>query len=717
MDQGKLRKAANLPPQSPKLLMSAVSAQKTPGQLIPPGAKVIAFLSSKIDSCIEKIVYEMAPYWKAEGIFPLVVNEAKCREVLPYTPHKVILFRSATRQGTPDSVVVELGNFIPYLQQLGIRVTYYLDDFLIRMNREAPLFLMSKVDEIIVATNTLKDYISNCNVTVKPITVVKTHIDLPTIDGLPKSDLVPKEYYNILFTSEGRIGALTLYKILEYMNQHSEEYKDVNIISVTNGVAQIRSIINRFRNIKKTYYERVPLHEFYKMVKSVNLIISPGEVGDLDYMIPKEMQSTWLDSKSCVKYTLAGAVGIPCVVTKNMREYREAVRHGETGFIADSIEEWIKYIDLVRKDRELGEKIGKAARKDVEDKFNVTKRSLELLEVVNGESRIRVKDQRRVWLPPIAGGPRTFHDTLEKYLPLVSGGKMAVTGLLDKSVESAIVVAFIGAKEVAKEKENNPKLKVISRVDGLPFKTEDGSVNLEQVKLMTDTITKADLIVWQSNFAKKAWEPYLQLDKKSIIIPNGVDLEIFKPEGEKFPLDVSKFNILHVNFSTFKHKRIDLLEDIIIGSIDNKSLHFTLMGQYVDTSIINDMEKWGVYPNVTYLGPMDQSKEGRKLLATVYRAANALLFTSNHEGCPNTVLEAIGCGLPVIYNDEVDIVPELLGDNCLPFNDCESFNSRVEHWDKHWNPIYIVENKNRLRLLAEKYSAEEMARKYMEILE
>ena len=54
----------------------------------------------------------------------------------------------------------------------------------------------------------------------------------------------------------------------------------------------------------------------------------------------------------------------------------------------------------------------------------------------------------------------------------------------------------------------------------------------------------------------------------------------------------------------------------------------------------------------------------------VYRAADVLLLTSDHEGSPNVVLEAMACGLPVIATGVGD-VPELIQDEVTGFT-CEA---------------------------------------------
>lgn len=44
----------------------------------------------------------------------------------------------------------------------------------------------------------------------------------------------------------------------------------------------------------------------------------------------------------------------------------------------------------------------------------------------------------------------------------------------------------------------------------------------------------------------------------------------------------------------------------------------------------------------------------------VYRSADAYVLTKHNDPCPNTVLEAMSCGLPVVYSDSGG-VPELVG--------------------------------------------------------
>ena len=62
----------------------------------------------------------------------------------------------------------------------------------------------------------------------------------------------------------------------------------------------------------------------------------------------------------------------------------------------------------------------------------------------------------------------------------------------------------------------------------------------------------------------------------------------------------------------------------------------------------------GLEDRVIFAGP-----RGRKELASWYSAADLFVLASAHEGCPNVVLEALGCGTPVVATP-VGNVPELI---------------------------------------------------------
>jgi glycosyltransferase involved in cell wall biosynthesis len=76
---------------------------------------------------------------------------------------------------------------------------------------------------------------------------------------------------------------------------------------------------------------------------------------------------------------------------------------------------------------------------------------------------------------------------------------------------------------------------------------------------------------------------------------------------------------------------------------------------------------------VTMTGPYTQEDA-----PALYRSADAYLMLKHNDPCPNTVLEALACGLPVLYSDSGG-VPELVGDDCGVALECTQSWARP-HW-------------------------------------
>ena len=72
-------------------------------------------------------------------------------------------------------------------------------------------------------------------------------------------------------------------------------------------------------------------------------------------------QQHWLQpAKSNTKVTQAMALGRP-VIASPLQSYREAIKHGETGFICETGDDWETYLRKLGSDPELRRKIGRAA--------------------------------------------------------------------------------------------------------------------------------------------------------------------------------------------------------------------------------------------------------------------------------------------------------------------------------------------------------------------
>lgn len=358
---------------------------------IPPGYFKAGFIITEYNCVVEKVIMEMDPYFKQHMVISVTATEDNPRVIIEYLPDVMVYFRCGTKVNTHPNVLVTVDGHIGYFRSLDIPVFYYLDDAFFQANNYAPLKILTNSDELILATNALVDHVVNTGYK-RPIHLLKTHMNIPVFDSVPPANFVlDKEKFNILFTSEGRIGTLMLDRICERMSQTPDKYKGVRIVCITSQVGQLRTIINRWRGIEKIYYERVPLMEYYGIFKLADLVLSPGEPGDLNYFLATEDQPTWLASKSCVKYTIAGAAKVPCIASNHLKEYVMAIKHGETGYVADTVEEWMNYIDLLIQDEDKRKEIGNNARRDIETNWNIYDRVEQFTDILKGNSTCKVQ--------------------------------------------------------------------------------------------------------------------------------------------------------------------------------------------------------------------------------------------------------------------------------------------------------------------------------------
>lgn len=141
--------------------------------------------------------------------------------------------------------------------------------------------------------------------------------------------------------------------------------------------------------------------------------------------------------------------------------------------------------------------------------------------------------------------------------------------------------------------------------------------------------------------------------EKIHIIPNGVDLEIYKPEGKKADLPTSKpFKFLFVGGTIFR-KGVDILLEAYgraFTSADPVSLlikDFGKQGVYPfekGSELIEEFAKNPSRPEVVHLGAHRSNME----MAELYRACDVFASSYRGEGFCLPALEAMACGKPVI---------------------------------------------------------------------
>lgn len=194
------------------------------------------------------------------------------------------------------------------------------------------------------------------------------------------------------------------------------------------------------------------------------------------------------------------------------------------------------------------------------------------------------------------------------------------------------------------------------------------------------------------------------------IIPNGLDTEVFAPRNRKFareslglPRDATII-LFVAAVVQIRYKGFLQLTEALSGLKSQDNLFLASVGTKPVLNV-------GV-PHV-HLGQVSDDR----LLALIYNAADLFVVPALYDNSPNTILEAMACGIPVV-GFETGGVPDMIQDGAtgllVPRGDISALRATIE--DLLQNPAKRVEmGENGRKVALQEYPLALQARRYSEL--
>lgn len=179
----------------------------------------------------------------------------------------------------------------------------------------------------------------------------------------------------------------------------------------------------------------------------------------------------------------------------------------------------------------------------------------------------------------------------------------------------------------------------------------------ELLELMRRTYSLADYIFFQSHFAKLSAETFLGSPPSDYeILYNAVDTQHFTPKPRK--IYSGPLTLLAAGWHWILHRLEVPVKALKLVLQERQDVQLIIAGRIserVDKGIRELVGSLGLEDHVTFRPPYTQTEA-----PSVYHQADILLHAKYNDPCPSVVIEAMACGLPVVYSDSGG-TPELVG--------------------------------------------------------
>jgi len=206
---------------------------------------------------------------------------------------------------------------------------------------------------------------------------------------------------------------------------------------------------------------------------------------------------------------------------------------------------------------------------------------------------------------------------------------------------------------------------LVSNVDGFAYPAWHGSGWQVTNSLIGVLARNSSKTLFQSNFSKLCAHKFLGDSAiEGEVLYNAVNTDFFSPRDTRNVSGAPTILLAGNQYEKYRvenaleafalfHKKYPLSKLKITGRVD--WINFEASCKRQTMAMIRGM---GLAESVELTGPY--TRDGAR---EVYRGADILLHTKENDPCPGVVIEALACGLPVVYPANGG-VPELVGSDC-----------------------------------------------------
>lgn len=308
------------------------------------------------------------------------------------------------------------------------------------------------------------------------------------------------------------------------------------------------------------------------------------------------------------------------------------------------------------------------------------------------------------------GGPTTFMQNLQTYLDRHNFSYLPSF----KDAKIFFVVHTCPVSTVDKIKSQGGY--IIQRLGGTYYPSKHGEkyieLNQNAKKIYLDY---ADAVIFQNQYCRdQCFEMFGRREDYQIIV-NGTDKSIFYPaQSQKNTRIQGRIQFV----TTGRFRNIDMIEPVVkaLDLVKNQlDFEFKVIGPVVNPSLKPYFQR-------SYLRHIETLSLSE--IAEVLRTSDVFIYSHLNPPCPNSIVEAVSCGIPIVGFDSGSMAELCFFSKELLAHISNDIFQRYEDFDYRRlaeKILFVVKHYERYKLRALKhshlYSFEECGKRYMEVFE